>query len=303
MGRIAGIIISEIKKYRNSKIVDFKALQAAKMNVQLMEDELKNSDFSKHDPLHALYIYALNRASFFSERISEYPVCEELTEIGIEAEDLYLPGGPPMSPLTKSYFNGWILLDMAVGVEKETFTSIMIDIQKYLKEIPSIISIFENMQNSRMGLYINEGNDNRFVYLRELYTNKEIKTHVTSGYYGKRGELWFVRLLPPIGSGFDYFISLNTPYVIKKVKYPKSSLKINNRTNYEEKEWIDFINRNIEKTGQKDAESALYHFMKYGLSMFYWPEYIFQAYINYKFDAVFLTGFPDRPETLPFSDI
>jgi len=39
--------------------------------------------------------------------------------------------------------------------------------------------------------------------------------------------------------------------------------------------------------------------MKYGLSPNYWHEFIFLAYVNYRFNVVFLTGLPDVPESLP----
>ena len=42
--------------------------------------------------------------------------------------------------------------------------------------------------------------------------------------------------------------------------------------------------------------------MKYGLTKFYWLEYIFEAYVNHTPDLVLLTGFPDVKASLPHAD-
>ncbi len=42
--------------------------------------------------------------------------------------------------------------------------------------------------------------------------------------------------------------------------------------------------------------------MKHGIMPDYWNEYVFQAYSNYRKDAVFLHGIPDKPDSLPHFD-
>ena len=39
--------------------------------------------------------------------------------------------------------------------------------------------------------------------------------------------------------------------------------------------------------------------MKYGLHRNYWHEFILQAYFNYRYDVILLTGLPNVPESLP----
>ena len=41
--------------------------------------------------------------------------------------------------------------------------------------------------------------------------------------------------------------------------------------------------------------------MKYGLDHYYWHEFILQAYLNHRYDVIFLTGLPDVPKSLPHS--
>jgi hypothetical protein len=50
------------------------------------------------------------------------------------------------------------------------------------------------------------------------------------------------------------------------------------------------------------VEERLHRHLKYGPEDRYWLEYIFKGYVNFLGDRIFLTGFPDRPQTLPHDD-
>jgi len=131
-----------------------------------------------------------------------------------EAEDIYLPSGPPMSPLTHSYFFCWAAFDMCVGIKKETYATIMLEFYKALKADPNLIQVIKCMQASRMGLYRHESYDGKFVYFHELYTNKTIKAHIGSRYNGIPGEIWLVRLLPDPFGYTDYSIAVTFRKVV-----------------------------------------------------------------------------------------
>jgi len=47
-------------------------------------------------------------------------------EMVSRAEDLYWPSGPPMSPLTGSYFTSWACFDACVGAANETIGTCII---------------------------------------------------------------------------------------------------------------------------------------------------------------------------------
>src|SRR5918998_2647117 len=64
------------------------------------------------DPLHAVYVAVQNATSVFAERVSGYPEFKPYYQLAAQAEDEYLPDGPPMSPLTKSYFTAWAFFDL-----------------------------------------------------------------------------------------------------------------------------------------------------------------------------------------------
>ena len=43
-------------------------------------------------------------------------------EFHLHAEDIYMPSGPPMSPLTKSYFLYWGFFDLCLGIMSDPRT-------------------------------------------------------------------------------------------------------------------------------------------------------------------------------------
>lgn len=277
---------------KSQKIIDIKAIREAKAYSEQLEHNQKQEDFSEFDGLHALYIDAQHRIAEFIEQFSCLPYCNKLNSLYDEAEDIYMPGGPPMSPITRSYFTCWTAFDMKVGVKKETYTTVMIDVHKEFGGQPEFIKVLENMQNSYMGLYLNEGHDEQFVYLKELYTNKKFKIISPSKYMGVPGEIWYVRLFSDPFGLLDYSVAFTTPYVI---------IDTTNRCFYPENNWNSFIVQNMNKTNLKDQNKAYYNFMKYGLSKHYWLEYVFLSYANHREDAIWSTGYPDKPETLPHS--
>ena len=65
-----------------------------------------------------------------------------------------------------------------------------------------------------MGVYEQGGAEGGRCRLRELVKDDEFTCHVASGYRGKPGELWYVRLCPPLLDLFDYHVVFTTPYVL-----------------------------------------------------------------------------------------
>ena len=72
------------------------------------------------DPIHAVYAYIQQISSHFAEGVSQLPEMKAYAKLAGEAEDEYLPSGPPMSPLTRSYFTCWAFYDLQFGKEGET---------------------------------------------------------------------------------------------------------------------------------------------------------------------------------------
>jgi hypothetical protein len=121
--------------------------------------------------------------------------------------------------------------------------------------------------------------------LRELITGEEFVCLSTSGYQGRAGELWYVRLLPPLEPDLgSYSVIFTTQYVMIQTS---------------EDDWIQYLKRSLVKVSGKNERERLCRLMKQGVGKHYWNEFVFKAYHHHQHDAVFLTGIPYLKATLP----
>ena len=284
MGKIAVKVSKQIKKGKTNKVINLSEYQQQKIKTEDLFDEIRTTQQASktdQDPLHAVYSYTQNLLSILTDFLAENPEPSLDRFYGIfeAADDNYMPDFPPMSPLTKSYFCCWLLFDISVGLDKETLTTIIIDLAKQLGLHKDVTDVMQLMQDSRMGIYEFLGHQDDKILLRELISNEVMPCICPAGYQGKyKGELWFVRILPPALGLFDYSVVFTTPYVL-----------INPKTD----RWIEYLNRTISKKKTKTSASSLENLMKYGLSYNYWNEFIFQSFVNYTSNAIFLQGLPD----------
>lgn len=296
-GPIAKRVISDLRKQSKRKVVNLGQIRNAKIDVEnLQKTVLSSEDLAKYDPLHGVYLYAQNMLAVLTEQLMKLPALIKLNNAYADTQETYMPSGPPMSPLTASYFTCWGLFDLVAGAKKESLGSVSIDLCKSLHVDPHLIHIFELMQNSRMGFYMHEGTSEKFVLLREIFTNNRAKVIVPAGYFGKQGELWYTRILPEQFPelGYGYSVVFTTPYVIAEEDHRGLSFASENK-------WLAYFERSLGKTGIKDYRAAYEYLMKYGLSRHYWNEYIFEAYVNHQYDMILLAGFPDIALSRPLS--
>jgi hypothetical protein len=240
-----------------------------------------------HDPIHAPYITVQNLMSVFAENVSQLPEFKPYSKIVAAAEDEYLPDGPPMSPLTRSYFTTWAFFDLVFGKDCETLGNCYLDVLDQLPVNPFVGEIVRNFNGSRMGIYEHCGNDQTEIQLRELVTNELFTCRCPAGYRGKPGELWYVRLCPPFQNLARYWIAFTTPYIL---------------TGATKEDWTAYLNKSILGMDAPNKAAALFKFLKFGTGPNTWSEFIFQAYHHHQSDAIFLAGLPDvegsRPHAL-----
>ncbi len=238
-----------------------------------------------YDPVHAAYIVVHHITSVFSENVSRFPEMSTYAkEIG-NAEDEYMPSGPPMSPLTTSYFTCWAFFDHQIGKTTDTLADCLIEANDTICMNPHQLEALKKMSQSRMGIYEQRGTEGNQVRLRELITEREFICHSTSGYRGENGELWYARLFPPLEPELaTYHIVFTTPYVLTGVR---------------KKDLIDYVKRNIVGMKASSEAEALHRLMKFGPKKNYWNEFVLLAYHHHQADAIFLTGIPDLKATLP----
>lgn len=297
-GPIAQRVIRDLKKHTNRKILDLQAYRQTRQDASDSEKRnISEAEMADLDPLHAAYAYAQNKLAALIEQLSALPALSPLIKPYFDAEDVYLPSGPPMSPLTQSYFSCWGFFDLCAGLKKETLATVVIDVGKALKIDSELITIFDTMQRSRMGIYRNDGADGSLVRLTEFITGQSVTAIVPAGYQGETGEIWFTRVMPPpvsdIGAG--YSLVFLTPYILVGVWS-------GNAATSPVGQWEAFLERTLPKTGVKETVGAYEKLMKYGLSKNYWNEFIMDGFLSSKPEAIALAGVPDVRSSLPHAN-
>jgi hypothetical protein len=295
---IATKVIEGLRQSMNSKIIDMMSWKKGVAEAESIAGKSPSFNALSHlDPNHAVYMHSMNTLSDYVESICQLPAVKKITDLYAKAEDEYMPGGPPMSPLTKTYFSCWGLLDLSVGKGRESFATIVLALCRYLKMDAHTIQVYQILAKSRMGFYMHEGVSGKIISFREIITNKEIKAICPAGYMGKKGEIWFTRIFPPpFESAAQYSIVFTTPYVIGEIE-SQNAFKTGS-----EKSWLEFFDRNLNKTKIADPVASYEHFMKYGLNPNYWSEYIFLSFVNFQSDKIWCAGFPDIQASMPHTD-
>ena len=71
---------------------------------------------------------------------------------------------------------------------------------------------------------------------------------------------------------------------------------------YPEHVFVSYLQRELARmrTKKRPGNHDLFHeMMKFGPELNHWNEYVFCAYSSHQREAIFLTGIPDMPQTLP----
>ncbi len=290
MGSVADKIARKLLHFRGSKVVDLAAWREGRelaLEEAVGDGVLVPDRFAHVDPCFALYAWPQNLASLMTDVIFEMSEVRGFAKVVTAATEEYMPSGPPMSPLTVSYFSMWSTFDLRFGSSRETMGSCILRIAPEFDYAPWLIEAFGRMQRSRMGFYVHCGNEGDGALLREVGTRETISCMVPFGYAGREGEIWFVRVLPPPHELCPRHVVFNTPYVIQG--WPESA-------------FIDYLERELArmtagKTPQTDDLRG--HLMKYGPDPNHWNEYVFCAYTGHRSEVIFLTGIPDIRASLP----
>ena len=123
-------------------------------------------------PAHAAYADAANQSSVIVEHLVPLKAMAQFVAMISRAEDLYMPSGPPMSPLTTSYFTSWIVFDAYLGARRETIGTILLEFGAAFGIDPELLRLIRLMQESRMGIYVHKGVENDCAILEVLITGE-----------------------------------------------------------------------------------------------------------------------------------
>ncbi len=286
---VADNLVKKMNRYVRGKVVDLRALMTGRKNAEgLQKTVATREDLADLHPAHAIYVYTQNQVSVMSEQLTALKEMDRFVKILSKAEDEYMPSGPPMSPLTTSFFTCWAFFDACVGLDEETIGTTTMAVGSAFGMHSELVRVIGLMQDSRMAVHAHEGFDGDRILLRELVTNKFCKAVCPSGYRGRRGELWYVRVLPPPVPDLEEHVAFTTPYFL---------------IDPGESEWLAYFQRSLPDVPTEDRITAYEHHMKYGPTRDYWTEFVFEAYVNHRSDVIFLKGLPDVPESRPHSRV
>ena len=286
---IADKLVREMKQHVHGKVIDFKSIMVGRDHAEgLQKTVATKKELANLHPAHAVYVYAQNQVSVMSEQLTALKEMERFARLISKAEDEYMPSGPPMSPLTASFFTCWAFFDACIGQAEETIGTTIMVVGAAFGMHEELVRVIGLMQESRMGVYIHEGAEKDAVVLRELVTDKVCRATVASGYHGRKGELWYVRVFPPPLPGLTEHVVFTTPYLLL---HPG------------EREWQAYFRRTLPDAPLQDRIARYEHHMKFGPTRDYWTEFVFEAYVNHRTDVIFLAGLPDVPESRPHSRV
>ncbi len=122
MGKMAIRLKKMFDQVIREKVVSIDALRKAGAmateNIKSMPSTQEYLD-KGGDPIHAIYSNTQNLITIFGEQVTTLQPLHRIHDFITKWEDVYSPALPPWSPISKSYFTSWVMLDVAFGLEKE----------------------------------------------------------------------------------------------------------------------------------------------------------------------------------------
>jgi hypothetical protein len=283
MAGISERLRREFKRARKAGIISLAACREGERK----GEEIKTVDQlirEGYDPVHALYLNVNNLISLFAEQVTVLPMFHRAHSILLKTQDMYTPGYPPMSPITVSYYGCWTIYDLPIGKDDETLGGCFAALSDLLELDALQIEAARNLCQSRMGIYEVLGASGAGLRLRELVTDRKFEAVIPSGFKGRAGDLILIRLLPPVPECGLPWVGMTTPYVLVGCR---------------EGDWLEYFKRHQILPGTVGCQERLRRHLKVGTDQFYWSEFVFWGYVNFRSDAIFLAGFPDQPHTQP----
>jgi hypothetical protein len=285
---IADKVLKRIEKEVKRDVVDISAARAGRRQAREMQQTLESSfDLSELPLSFAAYAWTQQQLSLMCEQLLALQSLHRFHEILARAEELYEPEGPPISPLTRSFYSCWMMFDLGLGIGKETLGSIAFTVMQKYGAHEKFLELARHLLNSRNGVYQVLAVTDGLTTMKDLWSGDEFVARSSSGYHGEVREIWFTRALPPNDMEPDVHVIINTPYVMHQTS---------------KQGWMEYFKRALVDSDKQHQARDLHLHMKYGDEPFYWPEYIFYSYVNHTDSFIWSKGLPDIAESLPHRD-
>ena len=286
---IGGKLVARMRREMRGKVANFRDVIAGRVTAEALQQTVVTAEaLTGFHPAHAAYVYAQNQVSVLSEQLTALEEMAPFAEIVSQAEDLYMPSGPPMSPLTMSYFTCWAFFDACIESTSETIGTTILEVGTAFGMHTELLRLVRLMQESRMGIYTPESREGGLAVLRELATDVVCRAIVPSGYLAQRGELWYARVLPPPVAGGSEHVVFTTPYILLEPG---------------RREWQEYFRRTLSDAPRQAPLDVYERHMKYGPTRAYWNDFVFEGDVGHQTEAIYLAGLPDVPESRPHSEV
>jgi hypothetical protein len=154
------------------------------------------SELSNLNPTHAAYVYAHNMASELAERCMAW---KEMSPFVGQRTCTCRAVRRSARSRCPSSCAGY--LRRLRGVANETIGTILVEFCDHFGIGNESSRLIQILQTSRMGFYINRGREGGLAILEELVTGATCRAIVPAGDFGMKGELWYIRVLPPPFAG------------------------------------------------------------------------------------------------------
>ena len=191
---LATKVARKLASATKQKVLDLDSIrQGHAVADELKESAPKAEQYADFHPAHAMYVDALDKSPR-SPRSSPSSTAHRISDAINAAEDEYVPGGPPMSPVTDSFFITWSLFDCGVGIERETdwlrldrSRSVDGHGRRFPRRAREVASVEDGTLRPREA---REGGRS----LREVVTGVVIEAVNPTGYEGTASNLWYARV-------------------------------------------------------------------------------------------------------------
>ncbi|MBN1604806.1 MAG: hypothetical protein JW915_24565 [Chitinispirillaceae bacterium] len=259
----------------------------SKSEIELLRNASKNNG-SESITDFQYYMAVFNICMEFTEQVLDSnPMLNDFNNMIYDKQEEYMPSGPPMSPITKSFFNSWMALDALIN-NKLTLGLLFSRYIQEKKVMRYAAKAMDNLNDSFVSLYQVVGGDLKKTFLWNLIEKREIEASIpiydysVATYSPAIGEIWYARILPPLNQEQNIHTIFGTPLVFR-------------HTNRED--WERYLARRI-AGGDKNVEELKMH-LKYGESFGYWMEFVFQVYSNHTREVIYAEGLPDIKDSRP----